>query len=148
MQTITKYKTKDGREFNNETEAKAHEFLLTKIENAVFPLGKSLEYPKSSKGWIQHSRANVEKVHRGLLILAKPLFYGKSYPVLTKAYDDNPLSIHPMSTLGRILSNSNSPIYTAWQRLMCIDKEYREHNQPYFAINGPDKEMVCVEDRS
>ncbi len=146
MKTITKYQTKDGREFNDDKSAKAHEFLCTKVANAIHPLGTIPEKVSNGDGWIQHSRASVENTKLALLLLAKPLF--KGWENLQKAYNNDPLSIHPHSFMGRLLSDCDTPIYSGWNRLMCIDDKYREHQQPYFALNGPDKGHVCIVDRS
>lgn len=146
MQAITQYKTNDGAIFDSAAAAKKHEKLVELVNKAVEPLGKPLASAINYKGWIQHDKKNVDKVKLTLLELARPLF--NDWPKILETLDTNPLSIHPGSIVGRILDDADYPINNGWRRLWCIDSEYREHNQPYFAINGPDKGMKCVEDRS
>lgn len=145
MTLITQYKTIDGAIFDTEEAAHKHEILVAAIEKAVKPLGKRLEYHKSQEGWVWHKKENVEKAKLDLLKLIRPL--AKNFPELLEDIDKNPLSIHPMSFIGRLLDDNDTPIKKGWGRLQCIDDLYREHNQPYFALNGPDKDMICVEDR-
>lgn len=135
MKKITKYKSIDGDEFDNEQQALERDELVKRVEDAMNPLG---ERPDNiNDGWIQHDIKDVIRVKCALLELAKPIF--KSFTKILKAIEDDPESIHPMSSVGRVLDDCGGPINYAWGRLCCIDAQGREHNQPYFAINGPDK---------
>lgn len=49
--------------------------------------------------------------------------------------------IHPFSVAGRVLDSG--PLSRAWWRFMCIDEQWREWEQPYFARN-PNPEATCV----
>lgn len=130
MQTITKYKANDGKEFNSERDAISHESLLSRIDVAMVPLGKT---PKddgcdfaNGGGFIQHSRLAVDLAKLALI----ELWDGDQ-----KTKDAAKISPPSHSIIGRYLSDSNSPIYPAWCRLLCIDSEFREWGQPYFAQN-------------
>ena len=145
MKTKTVYVANDGCEFSTEKSAIKHEALLLKIKKAIAPLGNIPKKVEDGKGWVQHSEANYRLAHRALVKLARPLF--KSFGELYELSKTNPDVINPMGVAGRILSDYGSCIQVGWQRLCCIDKQFREHQQPYFAINKPDDNHVCIEDR-
>ena len=140
MKTIIKYKASDGTEFDSSKLCVKHEKLINKVKaimSRIAPIPKNIY-----DGWIQHKEEDVIAVKVSLLKLALPMFDG--FPELVKAIKVKPETVHPMSIVGRILSDSMSPIYDGWHRLCCIDDKFREHNQPYFAINGPDKNHKCL----
>ena len=145
MKIVQRFQTIDGREFASEDEAIEHDTLAYAVRNAVKPLGKEHPSVEDGKGWVQHSPATVLKVKIALLQLAKPLL--KHFPDLLRTIQKDPASISPMGVMCRILSDYNSPINEGWNRLACIDEKGREHQQPYFAINGPKPNQICVEDR-
>lgn len=122
-----------------------YEAALHAVAEAIKPLGARLPHEINGKGWIQHSQATVLWVKTALLKIVRPQLL--SHPNIIKAIDEDPASIHPRSVVARILDDLDSPAKAAWNRLGCIDEKAREHNQPFFAINGPRAEMVCMEDR-
>lgn len=144
MKAVTKFEANDGRIFSREQDAVKHDLMLANVATVMQPLGSSEK--ADSAGWIQHAPLVVANVKRGLVQLMRPIF-ATSYLGITKAIDSDPDSIHPRSVVGRILDDMDSPINDGWRRLGCIDDQGREHNQPYFAINGPHADMVCREDR-
>lgn len=140
------YTTADGTRFDTEEEAKAHEVLVAKINAAMAPLGETPEAVEDGKGWLQHRPANVAKAKSTLCKLIAPQLEA-DWPHLAKAMRQTPQEVHPMSLVGRILSDFGGPLNNAWGRFGRIDGQGREHQQSYFALNGPGKEHVCVEDR-
>lgn len=146
MKAIIQYKSEDGKIFNSEGECEKHESLVEKLALAMTPLGPESKAVSDGKGWVQHDPANVSKAKKFILQLARPIFAG-NYPKITEAIDNNPDSIHPGSIVGRILDDMDTPVNDGWRRLYRIDSQGREHQQPYYAINGPLPSHVCVEDR-
>jgi hypothetical protein len=146
MKTQTVFVANDGTRFDTIAAASNHEVLLIAIKEAMEPLGSKPQKVKDGKGWVQHKRTNVLAAKRAILKLCLPVF--KGFDELYKAAKDNPDSIRPMSFAGRVLDDSDSPLNVPWNRFCCIDTQWREHQQPYFAINGPDDDHVCVKDRS
>lgn len=146
MKPITQYRANDGTVFTTEAAALKHEGMKVQVAYVMLPLGNTPRDVEDGKGWVQHSAASYQAAHHGLIKLAKPLF--KSWDNLRIAADKDPDSIHPLGFAGRLLDESQSPISDAWRRLGRIDSKFREHQQAYYAINGPRPEHVCVEDRS
>ena len=68
MKPITKYQTKDGREFNDEVAAEDHEALLDLIESAVAPLG---HLPQDDECSANHESDMFEGLDRDAFALAK-----------------------------------------------------------------------------
>lgn len=135
MKKIDKFKACDGREFDDAELCEEHERMIERVTAIMATLPPTPE--NINEGWIQHDKAKVLAVKRALLKLAKPLF--KGYPKIEAQIAENPDAIHPMSFVGRLFDDCDTPINDGWRRLCCIDDKFREHNQPYFAINGPDK---------
>ena len=145
MRQITQYQAIDGTIFADEKSCEEYEATLLLIKKAMKPLGDSGQLI-NRHGWIQHKKENYDKAKIALLNLCRPIC--KNFPDIIKMIDSNRLEIHPTSFISRLLDDSNSPCKWAMGRLSCIDEKYREYSQPYFAINGPENDMVCVEDRS
>jgi hypothetical protein len=140
------YRTADGFQFDSEKAAAAHENLAAKAAAAMAPLGGPLpQAVEDGKGWVQHSQSAYQRAHRALCKLTAP--HVKSWDKLYDACLNAPDTIHLMGVIGRIMSDSRGPLSDAWHRLAFIDSSYREHQQPYYAINGPREGQVCVEDR-
>lgn len=143
MTTIQKYRARDGREFENHDKARNHEALLDAIDKVMLPLSPEPTGDQLRRGWVQHDLAKVIACKQGILDLAK-LKFGKSF----KAFHAPAKDVHPLSIVGRVLSDSDSPLNKPWSRFCRIDEQGREHQQCYYAYtNGPEREHVCVEDR-
>ena len=141
METITRFKADDGAVFDTAEKCIEHENLTKFIQGIMLDLGKR---NNSSAGWVQHDPATVIRCRVAIIELCREMGMGKAYPV----FNHEPASeIHPMSAVGRILDDTGGPTNAAWRRFSSIDEQGREHNQPYFAINGPDEDHACVEDR-
>jgi hypothetical protein len=133
MNKITIYEATDGRRFERASEALAHESLLGTLDEIDLPLGNKPDNVNFSNGggYIQHSRSTVTDFKGRLLSLACNL-----HPSIREAVAETPFeNVHPGSIVGRILDDSNSPLYRLWYRLYCIDRMDREWGQPYFALN-------------
>ena len=144
METIIKYKTKDNREFSDKTEADNHEILIGKVEQVMKPLGTVPKDVRDGKGWLQHRIEIVNTAKDQILDLCREQGLDKQYSV----FSNQGRECHPLSIIGRILSDIGGPISRAWARFGRIDELGREHQQQYYAYtNGPADYHVCIEDR-
>lgn len=145
---VTLYRTSDGVRHETRKAAEAYEGLAAKVAAVMAPLGSwaSNDVPAVSagKGWVQHSEAAYRSAHRGLCKLTAPIV--RHHKELAAALIATPDDVHPMGIIGRVMEG-DGPIEDAWSRLRFIDSTFREHQQPYYAINGPREGQVCVEDR-
>ncbi len=84
--------------------------------------------------YIQHIPHIVDKVQKEFLEFCYRVTNNKIY------LSEN---IHRQGNIGRYLDDSgDSLLYKNWYRFMCIDGEYREWGQAYFAINKSEQEKA------
>ena len=128
MQSITKFKSKDGKEFNSAQECLKYEDILERVEDILkhLPSYDDISF-SNGEGYIQHERGVKQSLEKDIVALANKYFAPKEPYTQFNYY------------LGRIIDDSgmrclNSLTY----KIMCIDDLNREWGQPYFAIN-PDK---------
>lgn len=136
MEVITKYKAVDGHEFRTEHECIAYEALIISTLAIMDQLPKK---PKddgcrfsNGHGYLQHDKETFDKVKKELL----HLFATKvDHKWIQQSIDGE--NIHP-SWVARIIGDYNlNPFHEAWYRIQCVDRNYREWGQPYFA-NTPE----------
>lgn len=145
MKRVDRYQANDGVLFLTVEEAVERDEIIANVERAMAPLGKRNE-DALQRGWVHHRPSAVTEAKIALLKLARPIF--KDHTAILKAIDEAPETVHPHSFVGRALDDFNiHPLKNAWYRFRCIDKEGREHNQPYFSMHDPNTQHVCVEDR-
>ncbi len=137
MEIITKYKAHDGREFLDSDECAVHE------QNCTIALGIANKLPgkpsgcdfSNGSGYIQHTRDNVLNVRNEFLEFVKR--YTKDISIIQQTIDKG-FDAHS-SWAGRIIDECTpNSISKHWYRFMCIDAQFREWGQPYYADN-PDK---------
>jgi hypothetical protein len=145
METITKYRAKDGSEWGRAHEATKRDKLCDKIEKAMLPLGEVPKDVRNGKGWLQHELETVFKAKDAILEICREEGYQKHF----KQFESKGRDCHPLSIIGRILNDFGGPLDIAWRRFARIDLIGREHEQCYYAYtNGPLPEHYCVEDRT
>ena len=83
--------------------------------------------------YVQHIPEVLEKVQREFLDLCYQETDNKIF--LSE-------KVHRQGIVGRYLDDGGGPLYKGWYRFMCIDDEYREWGQPYFAINADAQEKA------
>lgn len=132
MQQITKYQAIDGMEFNSENQCRDYEELIdlvNKIMSALNPLPKDAGCDFSNgHSFVQQSASTFKLVKSNLLAVIKRFI---DHRWVQQTIDDN--TVH-LSFVGRLVGEGNlHPLSNAWKRLSCIDKEYREWGQQYFA---------------
>lgn len=88
--------------------------------------------------YIQHTPDSVEKTQADFLKICDEVLKSDYYTTG---------KIHRQGIIGRYLDDCGvSELYSTWTRFMCIDEQYREWSQPYYA--HPDKvkesDMLCI----
>jgi hypothetical protein len=93
---------------------------------------QDLEHPN----YIQHIASDVDNAQNKFVELIDS--------ILGTNYTGKEINRHGI--IGRVLDDSgHEELYQTWHRFMCIDKEYREWSQPYFAMNEQKEYLsTCV----
>lgn len=138
----TKFVSTDGSEWDTEEAAIKRDNLVERVNQIMQPLGPIHPDVEDAKGWVQHDLEVVNTAKDEFLDLCRELKYNEDFPAF------NSRDSHPLSTIGRIISDLGGPLDTTWTRFCCIDVQGREHQKPYFAyFCGPYGDHYCVEDR-
>lgn len=133
METLTKYKAFDGREFTDADECREHEANCLEAERIMGQLPAKPDTCDFSNGggFLQHDKETFLAVRNQFCEFAKRY---TDFKWLQQTIDMG-LDAHP-SWVGRILDEAApSTISKHWYRFMCVDSELREWGQPYFANN-------------
>lgn len=129
MEPVTQYKAIDGTLFSLMSDALKRDCLVVAVEIAMRPL---VPCNLNDREWIQHDDEACLQAKRNMLALVREQYSTARYPVLLNSDD----VIHPMSAVGRIVSEGGGPLSIAWGRLGCINWDnFREYSQPYFALH-------------
>lgn len=134
MKQITKYKAVDGKEFLTEKECLDYEALIERVNTIMsglkpLPKDEGCDFA-NGYSFVQQSKAAFKLVKLNLLNEIKKHINHK-WVEQTMEDDDMHLLY-----VGRLVGDYDiNPLSKALYRLMCIDKEYREWGQPYFANN-------------
>ena len=137
MQPITRYQADDGVIFTTSAECIQYEantqlasLIMSKLPT---PTVNSCDFSNGA-GYIQHNIETVISVRNQFL-----RFIQQEYSTHRWIQDTiDGADIHA-SYAGRIICECcPSAISKHWYRFQCMDKQYREWGQPYFADN-PDK---------
>lgn len=136
MKMVTKYKANDGAEFDNANACKKYEQLCAEIDAVMAtlprrPADKDCKFA-NGHGYLQHNQETFLAARAALLTIGNRLIPHKWFQQSLSNTD-----IHP-SWCGRLIDEVSAPLSRAWLRISCVDKEFREWGQPYFA-NNPDK---------
>jgi hypothetical protein len=134
IETVTKFETSNGTRFSNEKDADHYEHYLEFKRGFEAILGKpitNLDF-LNGDGFIQHSPVAVREM--------KKLLHAAASNWLNR--NSKSKETYSEGWIGRYLNDSDSPYYTLWSRLQCIDDQNREWGQPYYALNpGSGKPM-------
>jgi hypothetical protein len=142
METITKFKAIDGKEFTSEIECLKYELLIKRVDEIMALLPK---IPKddgcnfaNGGGYIQHEKTTLRNAQIQLLEICKEYI---DHKWIQQTIDE---TVHS-SYVGRLLGDYGiRPLENAWYRFSCVDKQYREWGQLYFATNPDKGTNVCV----
>lgn len=135
MKAITKFVANDGREFNTESEAVAHESCLARVQAAMadWPAdpddGTGCCYFANGGGYIQLSESLVIGARNRLLdIIAETI----DHKWVAQSRSDPSVDY---SWVGRLLDDYGHCARSAWYRIGCVDSQWRWWGQPYYRNN-------------
>lgn len=140
MKPITKYEANDGSEWRTEKECIERDTLCARVEALMkqWP-----EHPKNDgcsfangEGFLQLTKELFETTRESLLdIIAESIDH-------KWVNDSRGGKAHP-SWVGRLLSDAGAdPLYRAWVRIACVDKQFREWGQVYYAENPTEGKQI------
>lgn len=133
MKAITKYVSNDGREFMDEQSCLKHEALKLRIKEIIsqlYDIPDNTGFSNGS-GYVQQNKYVVEKVKNEIIDLIKENSNDKEYQKTIELHRN---SKPRLGWISYCLSD-NSPFNNCWHRLMCMDDDFKEWGQPYFAMN-------------
>lgn len=128
METIQKYKSFCGKIFDSQEECLRYEKLSYKAKDVLlkFQIPDNIRLGNGD-GYIQRTKEDYLYLEKKLVELSNKYFKPKEKFTGFSYY------------LGRVIDDSNtSCLNQITHKLMCIDDQYREWDQPYYAAN-PDK---------
>lgn len=143
MKSITKYVSDDGLEFTSERECISYEALCKEVSEIMDKLAPRPALPgcgfENGDGYIQHDPEVAWAAKVAILKVANGIF---PHQWLEQSMDDK--SVDP-SWAGRIIGDlSQKCVYQAWHRFQCMDKEFREFGQPYYALHPERAKDACL----
>lgn len=143
MKAITKYEAADGSEFETESRCAAYESLCAEVADVVaalpaLPKDDGCKFANGG-GYVQHNPDTFRAVRTKLLQIAQRECPHRWITESLEKGDE----IHA-SWAGRIISESSTPLWRAWNRIYCTDKQFREWGQPYYAEHPEAAEQFCV----
>jgi hypothetical protein len=136
MQSVTMYRSTDGAVWPTQAQAEASEALCAAVNDAMSPLvPPTAAHEAAMRGgaaYVRHDPARLLEARAALLkVAARALpYWAETRPELFNR-PDVALS---HNVLGRIISDCDGvkPLARAWGRLLCIDEEGREWEQPWY----------------
>lgn len=144
---IQKWKASDNSEWNSEADADARDEMIRSVNDAMSPLGPRDSRVERGDGYFQHSEVALTRAKLALYEIAKagPLKWliDDQINIHGKTDADMALRVH-VSWFGRMLDGGCDPLERAYARLYCIDDQFREWQQPYYAINPGTGKQVRV----
>jgi hypothetical protein len=134
MKAITKFVSDDGLEFTDEGKCVSYEALCKEVSEVMSKLSPRPILPgcgfENGDGYIQHDPEAALAAKVAILKIANGIFPHKWFD--QSMADDR---VDP-SWAGRLIGDFwQKCLYQAWQRFQCMDKQFREYGQPYFALH-------------
>ena len=135
IKEVTKYEACDGSQWNKREQAVVHERLISTIDGVMSKLPK---LDISGHNFYQHVPADVLSVQATLAQLAFIAIGDDQdkHHYDAVVYADKPMGAY--SIIGRFISDHGGPLNGAWCRIMRIDEQFREWEQPYYTHHTPD----------
>lgn len=140
MKIAIKYKAKDGTEFNSFKKYRMHEKLTRRICKIFSSLKKRPDNAEFMYGkyFIQQDIDIVNNVRIMLLAEIQSTVDHSGFIVEVKDVQ----SMDSNSITWLINHLNNKIIYSAWDRIMCIDKTGREWGQYCYVKNPPTDQLI------
>jgi hypothetical protein len=146
MQVVTRYVANDGSEWQDAESCTARDLLLAEVACAMVGL-KDTPKECNWNGYVQQDPKVVRQCKWSLFQIA-------NRDGMLKRWIDHQKTMHGMTDekfLTEVhpswfvrMSDGCGPLEKAYSRLCNIDSEFREWNQPHYAMNPGSGEMVCV----
>jgi hypothetical protein len=142
---ITKYQAEDGSEFVTEAEAQAHDRLCAETADIIkllHPIPEDCDFSNGG-GFVQQIPAVALAVQRGIVKVARRYFNRDEIYDRHFDYAENAEKPVGYTFVGRLI-NDGCPnvLYGAWHRIMCMDENFREWGQPYFASHPNEAKQI------
>lgn len=138
QEQVTEYVASDGARFRDPQQCESYERELSMVQPIMNRLPKG---DLNAGQYRQHDKEFLLQIKRDLwaLVLTR---YGKDFPEWLGHDAD---SIHPLSGVGRVMSDIGGPIAEAWGWLAYFNFDLgREYQQPYYALH-PDEALERVD---
>ena len=139
MKEVTRYESEDGSTWKSRQDAWRRDSMIVDVafvDKELPPVKDAYYQFANGGGYVQRKGETVRSVHKRLLAITETLipdwFRDQREKFNTNFDDVDPSWFH------RMLDGFSPPVESAWSRLYCIDKKFREWGQPYYALN-PDK---------
>lgn len=131
MREATIYIADDGRKFDSREQCELYEHVAQQVWGIMKHHLKPA--PSKESQYTQQAGSAVISAQRALVLLW--IEVAKPNPIdahIVYARDTAELAAH--GAMGRYLDDGGwSPLARAWHRLACIDHQWREWTQPYYA---------------
>jgi hypothetical protein len=142
MKQIIKWIAEDGAEFNSREACDEYERLCADVQEVLSKLPKIPDLPECSfengGGYLQHSEETIKPARDDILHLALKNGVGGTSIEKWITAMLNGEDVHA-SWPGRAIDECcPAPLRRAWYRFMCMDSQWREWGQPYYA-NHPEE---------
>jgi hypothetical protein len=137
MKPITIFEAPDGSRFNSAQDCLSYESMLCVLQAVTLLLGEAVP-DSNGKNFIQHTKEKVERFDATFERVIRTYFGNECGDLYQQ---------HPTGFVWRLLSDRQHPmndaVCRAGYRRQCIDGQFREWGQPYFALN-PDPEAKAL----
>ncbi len=143
MKQVIRWQSEDGAIWRYKREAVARDSLIKSVawfEKLLPPVKDTACKFANGGGFVQRDASVVEEAKERLLGLTERKIKWW-FDEQREKFNTDFKNVDP-SWFLRMLEGSAPPIERAWSRLMCIDKQYREWGQPYYALNPTEGKQV------
>lgn len=141
MKIISKFAAKDGVEFATECECLGYEDACSDIDQIISMLPEKPNTCEFSNGggYIQHEMESFMKTRNAYLEYVKVY---TDHKWIQQSIDMG-IDAHP-SWIARISECFPDYIAKKWYRFQCVDDQFREWGQPFYADNPSDAEQKRI----
>lgn len=143
MKYVVQYQANDGSLFDSYEKATERDQELIVIEEITKACLKPVPKECNWKGYVQQHGPAVLDYKRTLMRIARTHAFGVSKEC-DCIWDMDPSVVHARGIAGRYIDDSGHVLLNrAWHRLMCMDEDFREYNQPFYVTHKSEAGEVC-----